>query len=232
MIGEANLYMDRVRHGYDVILNQETRGSVARGLGIVDFPYTFVGPNCLETLMHHVLGRPPARTGVFIEINSFREISDSSRRSALAPFAKRGHALRRHHQNIRLNLESLYDSKYFVKSGGRLIRGNSVIEAISMGVLVLMNPAEIYHAQLLPPETWVHSWDEAFRLIDQLELDVAEYKRLQALQRARLRAFVVDAPMESLRNCLAAKRNLPPRPPRPRWRRIAAELRRRLRGDL
>jgi len=233
MIGEANVFMDYVHFGYDVCLTQEIRGIVARDLGSVDFPYSFIGPTCLETLLTVTLGRPPARRGIFIEVNSSggREGKASP---PLTPLLATGHPLRFHRQNIRENLTELWDSKYFVKIGGRLIRGNSVVEAISAGALVLMNPADTHHPQLLPRETWIESAADAVELIKRLDENPSEYHRLQAHQRERVQSFVIDAPVESLKNCLRIKRArlaLPAHPAgfRSRLRRQAAAFVRKLR---
>lgn len=227
MVGEANRLSDRVHHGYDVCLNQETRGLVASRPGVIDFPYTFVGPDCLETLMQRALGRPSARSGIYIEINSVTK-RPAQLEPHLLPLETPSHPLRLHRQNIRENLTELYDSKYFVKLGGRFIRGNSVIEAISCGSVVLMNPAELHHSQLLPRESWVYSVDDAHRKIAELERDPAAYQRLLATQRERVAGFVCDAPWESLCNALHAKRASPPLPPRPLARRIVSRLTRAL----
>lgn len=232
MVGEANMFMDHRYAGYDVALNQETRGVIANRPGIVDFPYSFVGPDCLERLMARALDRPSERRGIFLEINSIAERPATRIPPHLEPLLASGHPVRLHRQNIRDNLQQLYDAKYFVKSGGRFIRGNSVIEAISCGALVLMNPAELHHAQLLPASCWVHSLEEIVAKIAGLERDPVTYATMLAEQRARVQAFVVDAPLESLRNCLAAKRQAPPPPVRSALRRSLTRLRRRLRGDF
>ena len=236
MIGEANVFMKAIHFGYDVCLTQETRGLVANGPGLVDFPYTFAGPRCLETLLEHAAGRASSRRGIFIEINS-----DGGRKGhatpALTPLLATNHPLRFHRQNIRENLGELWESKYFVKVGGRAIRGNSVIEAISAGTLVLMNPTDVYHAQLLPRDTWIKSADDAVRLIARLDNDLAEYQRLLAHQRERVQAFVIDAPLASLENCLRVKRAKShhpsaPLPLRKRVRRRSISLVRQLKFRL
>jgi hypothetical protein len=227
MIGEANAMLDAVYHGYDVGLNQETRGVVASAPGIIDFPYTFAGADCLESLMRGALGREAERQGIFIEVNSVQS-RPARFEPQLAPLRATGHALRMHRQNIRDNLTELYDSKYFVKTGGRLIRGNSVIEAISCGTLALLNPAQVHHAQLLPKATWIHSIDEACHKIAELDANPGEYRRLLEAQRARLQSFVFDAPLESITNCLVFKRTAPPPTRSAGWRRLASRLKRSL----
>jgi hypothetical protein len=230
MVGEANVFCDRVHFDYDVCLNQETRGVVAAGQGVIDFPYTFLGPDCLDRLMARVLGRPSTRQGIFAEINSFTErpVRDAGH---LRPLESTGHPIRLHRQSIRENLTQLYDTKYFVKIGGRKIRGNSVIEAISSGAVVLMNPSELHHSQFLPSSAWVYTVDDALARIHHLDANPAAYEALRAEQRARLQAFAIDGPLESLQNALREKRLTGPRPKPPvvpAWRRIARDLKHRL----
>lgn len=226
MIGEANVHMDEVVDGYDVCLNQETGGRVAARPGIVDFPYTFSGGDCLAQLMRGALQRESRRHGIFIEVNSLTERPAVRAPAHLLPLTATGHPLRLHRQNIRENLTELFDAKYFVKLGGRAIRGNSVIEAISCGTVVLMNPAELYHAQLLPRDAWIYSVEDACRKIATLEADPARLARLREAQQARVEGFAFEAPWESLRNCLAHKRAFPLRARPSGARAFAARCRR------
>lgn len=233
MIGEANVFMKRIYHGYDVSLTQQTRGLIARDLGFVDFPYSFIGPSCLEFIASRYLGRDSARMGVYLEINSVRDLDGDNLSDMKRRWLQSAHPLKFHRQGILQNLCELYDSKYFVKVGGRFIRGNSVIEAISSGTLVLMDPADVHHSQLLPKECWVYSEDEALQKINVLDKNNDRYEALLHEQRSRVQAFVVDAPMESLRNCLRVKRELPRHSiKRTAHRRFLSHLRRAVTGDL
>ena len=233
MIGEANIFTKRIYHGYDVSLTQQTRGLIARDLGFVDFPYSFIGPTCIEEIAYGHLGRDSARTGVYLEVNSVRDLAGDRLLDLKQQWSQSAHPLRFHQQGILQNLCELYDSKYFVKAGGRMIRGNSVIEAISSGTLVLMDPAEVHHSQLLPKECWVYSADEAIKKINMLDKDNDKYEALLQEQRSRVQAFAIDAPMESLRNCLRVKRERPkPSIKNKGLRRFLSHLRRAATGDL
>lgn len=230
MIGEANLLADNVYYGYDVCLNQETLGRVARGPGVIDFPYTFTGRSCLENIMRQSLGRASANSGIFIEINSIPERPAVTVPPTLQRLTRTGHPLLLHRQNIRDNLTALYDARYFVKVGGRIIRGNSVIEAISCGTLVLMNPAELTHSQLLPSETWVYSIEDVLEKISELDRNPREYQRLLEAQRVLLQQLVFDIPLESLKNSLSHKRSTPPPPAISSLRRVASVIKRAITG--
>lgn len=200
MIAEANRFMDQVYFDYDVSLNQEARGIVARETGILDFPYTYVGPDCLETIMTTYLGRPSEQRGIYAEVNvvTERPVKNIPQYQPLSEAT--GHHIRVHQQLIVDNLSEVYDAKYFLKVGGRPTRGNSVVEAISLGTLVLMAPEDLIHTQLLPKECWVRSVEEAQEIICTLDKNPKEYHRLLALQRQLLKHFIQDCPWQSLIN--------------------------------
>lgn len=227
LVGEADQLLDRVHHGYDVALNQEARGLVARAPGVVDFPYTFAGPHCLRRLAGTTDEDDRARRGIFVEINSV-EARPARMESHLEPLLSCGHPLRFHRQNIRKNLSELARSKYFVKTRGRPIRGNSVIEAISAGAVVLIDPSQLLHSALPTRAAWIYSAEEAASRIAELDRDPAAYAALRDAQRAMLQSLVVDCPLESLRNCLRVKRESPPLPARS----LAARLKSRIAREL
>lgn len=223
MMGEASRQTPYVEFGYDVRLTQEVSGVVAGGLGVVDFPYTFLGPYCLQKIASEY-GAGADKTGVYAEINSTSERPVLSV-PALAFVRELGHELVLHSQDIVENTIRLKESKYFVKLGGRSIRGNSVIEAISAGTLVLMDPKELVHTQLLPKECWIHSADELRSLIIKIDQDDGLYQTLLSEQRSRVQSFVVDAPTESLINCIEDKRR-GKRPYRRSFMSVVKEIRR------
>ena len=205
MMGEAGWVSDEADFGYDVCLTQNVTGAVASRPGIVDFPYTFLGPRCLEDLLARSPSLSSVKSGIYAEINCTTE-RPVTIVPQFEPLRRRGHEVRVHSQNILENLARVHQSKYFVKWGGRSIRGNSVIEAISCGTLVLMDPQELTHSQLLPPETWITDFEQLARLIERLEADAGLYSELVAKQRTLLEQFVWKAPLLSLENCLRAKR--------------------------
>lgn len=207
MIGEANMANGKVHFGYDVTLNQMARGIVSGKCGtIVDFPYTFVKGNTLYKLMEVALGRTSKKTGVFMEINSTKERPVTKIPEHFHPLEEIGQEVVLHHQLIRENLTRIYDAKYFVKMGGRKIRGNSVAEAISLGTLAIMNKDEVIHKELIIDECHVKTMDEVVALINRLEQDDAEYLRLLDKQQKILNKFFFDIPLQSLVECMEDKR--------------------------
>ena len=207
MIGEANMATSKACFGYDITLNQMARGIVARKCGVVDFPYTFVKDDTLEKIMQKHLGRPSARKGIFMEINSTKERPVTRVPDHFKPLTDKGYDIILHKQKIFDNLLSIYDSKYFVKMGGRAIRGNSVAEAVSLGALAIMNRDEVIHGELIIDECNVKTMDEMVCLINRLEKNPEEYAKLLSKQREVLNKYFYEAPVRSLANCLQDKRS-------------------------
>lgn len=208
MIGEANTVTEKTRFGYDVALNQMARGIIGPRSGQVDFPYTFVNGTTLERIVKSALGRESKCEGVFMEINSTSERPVTKAPEHFAPLVKKGYPINLHRQKISENLEAIYDSKYFLKMGGRKIRGNSVAEAVSLGVLCLMNRDETIHHELIPDECDVKDMAHALALIEKLDADPAAYAALLAKQRSLVDRLFFEAPLESLKRCVEAKRRL------------------------
>jgi len=182
--------------GNDVRLNQALGESVQHDFGEINFPAPFIDSDCLYKLMERTLQRPSKNEGVYPEINMCqgRPIESIPYENKLEKYDR----VYRHSQIIKENLTQLYDSKYFVKIGGRYIRGNAIVEAISCSTLVLMNPKDIIYNKLLPQTTWVHNIDETCKKIEYLEENPEEYDRLLNEQKSLVQKYVADIPMETL----------------------------------
>ena len=224
MIGEANMATGKARFGYDATLNQMARGRISHKCGAIDFPYTFVAKDTLEKIMQQYLGRPSARKGIFMEINSTTERPVTRIPDHFQPLADAGYEIILHQQKIADNLKNIYDAKYFVKMGGRSIRGNSVAEAVSLGTLAIMNRDEVIHHELIIDECNVKTMDEMISLINRLENDPELYRTLQQKQRQVLHTYFFDAPLQSLINCLKEKRGLSKPRTYSRWNRLFDNL--------
>ena len=212
MIGEANMATKRPHFGYDVTLNQLARGIVATRCGQVDFPYTFMGSHTLEDILAHHLQRPSKREGIFMEINSTRERPVTRVPDHFLPLQNAGQPVHLHRQLIRENLTAIYDAKYFVKMGGRPIRGNSVAEAVSLGTLAIMDSREVTHHELIIPECDVRTMDDVLALIRRCEAEPAYYATLVDRQQATLDDLFFRRPIQSLAAALDVKRNSGPAP--------------------
>ena len=156
LIGENNRHLlDNPKYGYDVALTQDIDISYNVTNNVVQFPYTFLEKNTLFDIMKNYnigdVKSSPNSSGIFIEINSCRgrpvtcypDNFDKLKRDFNL-------VINTHEQNIKKNLIKLINSKYFIKYGGRSIRGNSVIEAISCSCLVLMDSTQTGYEFLIP----------------------------------------------------------------------------------
>ena len=200
MIDDAKIYTDKVYFGYDVTLNQMARGTVSSNLGVIDFPYTFTSSNLLQNIMYDYLARKAESKGIYAEINTCNERPVASPPEHYKKLTNLGHSIRIHKQLIKNNLKEVYDAKYFLKIGGRLIRGNSVIEAISLGTVVLMDENDIVHSELIPEEARVKTIDEAMEKIRFLDSNQNKYEQLLRKQKERLQYYIYRCPAESLLN--------------------------------
>lgn len=206
MIGEANFMQDKVYFGYDVNLNQLITGTYDKVRGYIDFPYTFVGSCCLENLMKDYLGRATQNTGIYAEINTTKE-RPVKRVPHFEPIGEAtGHPIIVHQQLIKDNLEAIYDAKYYLKVGGRHTRGNGVLEAISLGTVCLLSPDDLICPQVLPPDAWVFSVEDATAKIKYLDEHPEEYDKLLRKERELLDQFAIKYPMHYLELALAEKR--------------------------
>lgn len=206
MIGEANMATGSVHFGYDVTMNQMARGIISRKCGIMDFPYTFLSSDTLQKIMQNHLGRESENKGIFMEINSTTERPVKKAPAHFQPLIDAGYEIILHKQRIFDNLKSIYDAKYFVKMGGRHIRGNSVAEAVSLGTLTIMDKNEVTHHELIIDECDVKTMDQMVSLINKLENNPDLYQELLAKQRKVLKELFFEAPVQSLVNCLEEKR--------------------------
>ena len=206
MIGEANMAVSKPRFGYDVSLNQMARGIVGKHCGEVDFPYTFLNGYSLQNIMKRVLKRASQKEGVFMEITSTTERPVRHVPEHFKPLEDAGYKILLHHQSIKENLTRLYDSKYFIKYGGRCIRGNSVAEAVSAGSLAIMNSDEVIHKELIIEECDVKSMDDILRLLKELDADEQKYQTLLLKQKQLVSDLFFEKPLMSLVNCLNEKR--------------------------
>lgn len=207
MYGEANF--ETPQYGYDCLLTQNISGTVSSGLGTIDFPYTFLGKQTLQEIAETLFQSKIEKNGIFAEINNTTErpVKNCPCIESAVSKLQNNMPVYLHNQNIIENLKNLYQAKYFVKLQGRKIRGNSVIEAISAGTLVLMNPKDVIHSQLIPEEAWIHNEQELVEKINFLEQNPQAYNALLQKERFLLDLFVIKAPVESLKNALEAKRN-------------------------
>ncbi len=208
MIGEANMATLWPCFGYDAYFNQNARGKVATKCGKIDFPYTFLKGDTLERLMQPYLPNGLQKRGVFMEINSTKERLLTKVPGHFKILEENGQEIIFHQELIFDNLYNLCRSKYFVKMGGRNIRGNSVAEAVSCGSLAIMNRDEVIHKELIIDECNVKTMEEVLSLINELERDENKYNRLLQKQREAVTYYFFECPVRSIKNCVSDKRRM------------------------
>lgn len=207
MIGEANMAQNKPHFGYDISFNQLARGIEHPVKGVIDMPYTFLGGNTLQNLLERHLQRESRRRGAFAEINSSEERPVTKVPIQYIPLQKDGCEIILHNSDIAVNLERIYDAKYFIKIGGRKIRGNSVAEAISLGTLVLMNRDEVIHKELIIDECNVKTIEELITKIHELDSNDDLYYRLLNKQKDVLNRLFYESPIKAMEKALEEKRN-------------------------
>jgi hypothetical protein len=186
---------------YDVLLNQDVNQIQSAGISI-GFPYTFLGPNTLESMYEQIYPDKPRRPhGMFIEINNMLE------RPVVCPSPEFQHISEEcnipvhiHKQNILENLHTLCNSKYYIKIYGRRIRGNGVLEAISAGALVLMNRSLVMYDDLIPDECDIKTSEDIINKITYFENNASEYEYMKRLQKQLLENLYAKKPANDLYN--------------------------------
>jgi hypothetical protein len=194
------LYQQPVHKPYDAVLNQNIGQKVATAFGKVQFPYNFIGPDCLQRLVEKKGSNLTKAQGVYIcPETRFDKVRDRLtkkfgvvREICSANSGAKDHKIR--------NLERIYNSKYFVRINGRQIRGNGIIEAISVGTLVISRIGNILHPQLIHPQARCSSWDKAIVLMEKLEKNPKMYNMMLNWEREKVRSLVKDNPTQSLKN--------------------------------
>lgn len=182
--------------GYKVILNQDVRNNLPPFA--VGFPYSFCGPTTIERIGKDYLG-VKMRSGIFIELNN------STERPFLTPpepfiriSQQTNQPLLLHDQNVLVNCKKLSTAKYYVKLLGRVIRGNGVVEAISAGCLLLMNPSLTMYSDLVLEECRVVDEKGCIEKIRFLEEHPQIYIQLVQKQRDYFTKWYVETPLLNL----------------------------------
>ena len=200
LIGENNLnLLDNPKYGYDIALNQDVvDNECSNDSNVVLFPYTFLNDNTLYNLLNKYF-KKDKQGGLFVEINSCRGRPITSYPHIFDKICNlHNMEVLTHKQNIKDNLINLYNSKYFVKYGGRNIRGNSIIEAISSGSLVLMNPRSSGYGFLIGDECHVSTEEDIIKKIEHFEKEPEKYKEALNIQKRLLKKYCFDAPINHL----------------------------------
>lgn len=147
-------------YGYHAMTSHNiAKGCTSHGF-LVDMPYTFLSPSTLENLIVNPLNLETcSKRQVFIEPNVAHNHAQLHERYPLILKELESNNLepsflcRDYFQNI----SNLNRSLFFLKLSGRPIRGSSLIESISAGCPVLINPELIVDDFPLPEDSYLYN---------------------------------------------------------------------------
>jgi hypothetical protein len=188
--------------GQDLHLTQGFRPVVprsARAPHNVEFPYFLQHPGCF----HELLGRrsDTQRQGIFLEHHTDRALGARERAelAGIAPITSPAREPPAEGPDIGVpphdHIERLLASKYFVKSGGRHVWGNSMIEAIAAGSVAIGDPAQHECPFLYDDATSARSLAEVRTRLEAFERDPQRYQRALGRQQALIDYLCYARPM-------------------------------------
>jgi len=185
-------YINKPLGLYDVVLNQDvTDKQHSKSVG---FPYTFVSEDILEKMF-----RSFQKQGIYMEINNCKERPVSAETPLFSKIsAEVAQPIILHSQDILENLKRVCRAKYFLKIEGRERRGNSVLESISCGTLVLANKEMIMYRDLICEECHVVTVEDVIKKILHLESSPLLYSELVKKQRNILQTLYFQGPISNL----------------------------------
>jgi hypothetical protein len=200
-IGENNdELMDKLISNYDILLNQDINKKDLPYFSI-GFPYTFLGQYTIENINKNILNNIVKKNGIYIEINNTEERPVKSIKKEFIDIANKCKIpILLHNQNIIENIKNIYNVKYFVKLFGRIIRGNSVLEAISAGTLVLANKNLVMYNNLILDECNIENSSDLLEKILYFEENEIFYNNCIEKQRQILEEYFFKIPINNLYN--------------------------------
>jgi hypothetical protein len=198
-IGENDsIHMEQKFTGYNYILNQDV--TTAHPPHTIGFPYSMISSNTYLSLYSHFFkSKPSDRRGIFMEINN-----TSERPVTVAPpeileiQTATGYPILFHNQDILENCKTLCESKYYLKLLGRVIRGNSILEAISAGCIILANRNLLTYKDLCHPFCHILNSDDAIDKIETIDGDKELYTSIISWQREQLDTLYFNTPYNAL----------------------------------
>jgi hypothetical protein len=195
-VGENDEYlvMNKV-NCYDLILNQDINRISLPSFSI-GFPYSYLGPNTLKTLFN---SDSEVKEGIYMEINNTRERPVTIIPDNFLTISKEtGHRVIMHSQDIIENAKNICKAKYYVKLLGRTIRGNSLLESISSGTLILADDCLVMYSDLILPECCIKSDSDVILKIKYYDANPSIYEDAIKRQREILDIKYFKGPYEKL----------------------------------
>ena len=180
--------------GYDLFLNQMFRrnpGSLR--WHEIEFPLNLQYYGCFHDLCGVPVDASEKRRGLFIESHTAETLTETQRHqlAELGPF----YFVSPGTEDI---IRDLMRAKYFIRLGGRYLRGNGMVEAVAAGCLVLGDAHEFMNHDLFLPEHHVRSFDGLIRKLKALEADDDGYRRSVSKQRLLLDCYCFYRPAVEL----------------------------------
>ena len=180
---------------YNIFLNQKyryLRWFPRVKMHEVEFPYFLQYYGCF----HDLLAQPitdVGRNGIVLECHTAKVLSQSQI-DCLKQFGPIFTVAGSTEDIIRM----LMQAKYFVRMGGRILWGNSMIEAIAAGCIALGNADEYIHKSLCVKESVVRSFDDLLLKIKALESNDLLVYNIREQQRERLDYICYNRPLFDL----------------------------------
>ena len=194
-------------NNWDYFISHNCPSSPALDKTIIDMPYTLLSPNYLMDNF----SKNSIKSGIYFEVNSINLIKNYDLKKSTIPleFKKLKIPLKFHDGNIKTHLENLTNSKYFIKFGGRPIRGNSLIEAISGGCVCFLSYSDCYGKVNLPSFCYYSDLKELIEKINTLEENDDHRSKILIDQRNRLSEIIQNIDLQ-FKQAIVIKKNQKP----------------------
>jgi hypothetical protein len=194
-----SIYIEQKFTGYTYILNQDV--TIPYSPQAIGFPYSMISSKTYSSLYNHFFNclPPSTKCGIFMEINNTSERPVTVAPPEICDIQQAtGQPIRFHNQDILENCKTLCESKYYIKLLGRVIRGNSLLEAISAGCIILADKNLLLYKDLCHPFCHIHNTNYAIDKILQIEEDEELYETILSWQKEQLDRLYFNAPYNRL----------------------------------
>tara|TARA_Y100001968_G_C19429130_1_gene756023 strand:- start:920 stop:2152 length:1233 start_codon:yes stop_codon:yes gene_type:complete len=178
-------------NGWDYFISHDFPKSPTLEYLTIDMPYTFISSSFLEENI-----KINKREGIYLEINSISEMKPNSRKDwrenieGINDLNKLKLPISYHPGNTNDHLNLLVSSNYFVKLGGRPVRGNSFLEAISAGCVCFLKSSDCYGNISFPDFCYFSNNNDLIAKISYLEENNSFREELILKQRSYLELMV------------------------------------------
>lgn len=160
---------------------------------VVEFPYFLQYAGCFTDL--DGIENPPfdKRAGVSVETHSLKLWNDEQN----ARVEREVGPVYRGFVDARTKINNLRASKFHLRTDGKAIWGNSLIEAMACGALVVATPTLLKH-RLIAPDLIVRDFDDMLKTVRALENETAFRDHCASRQESMLNEICFLRPMRDL----------------------------------